>query len=204
MYAQTNCLGKKYNKEVINMFCIQCGGKLEEASNFCRHCGAKVSMRKEKEQDVEVLPSSIEGSLSQGAKESLAKLKEKYGCGTKSKALVPKKRTCESKELLIHVMDKKKRALKRAFPSENGLTGCISITTNYTETPGDWISALKTHFNGNMEFVLYIMDKNGLEPMDADCNLKKLESSKIQKKANLKIYAMVNGKGNVMRLLYFW
>ncbi|XP_078334081.1 uncharacterized protein LOC111110957 [Crassostrea virginica] len=108
---------------VEKMFCIQCGGKLEEASNFCRHCGAKVSMRKEKEQDVEVLPSSIEGSLSQGnklisdiihygAKESLAKLKEKYGCGTKSKALVPKKRTCESKvniydfhSLALHMHD---------------------------------------------------------------------------------------------------
>lgn len=165
-------------------------------AKFCGNCGTKVpSASTETDPGVEVLPPScIQGTLSQGAMESLAKLKEKYATSHRHKS-VSKKRPSESKELIIHVMDKKKKALKRAFPSNNGLTGCLKIEANYNETTENWMDSLKNHFRGNIEFIPHIMGRNGLEPISSDCRLEQLESMKIQKKSALKIYAMAKGKG---------
>nr|XP_034337190.1 uncharacterized protein LOC117680494 isoform X1 [Crassostrea gigas] len=178
------------------MFCMECGMQLADGkAKFCGNCGTKVpSASKETDPGVEVLPPSfVQGTLSQGAMESLAKLKEKYPTNIGHKP-VSKKRTSESKEMIIHVMDKKKKALKRAFPSDSGLTGCLKIKANYNQTTKNWMDSLKHHFRGNIDFIPHIMGRNGLEPISTDCSLEQIESMKIQKKSALKIYAMAKGK----------
>nr|XP_034331086.1 uncharacterized protein LOC105326511 isoform X5 [Crassostrea gigas] len=178
------------------MFCMECGMQLADGkAKFCGNCGTKVpSASKETDPGVEVLPPSfVQGTLSQGAMESLAKLKEKYPSNIGHKP-VSKKRTSESKELIVHVMDKKKKALKRAFPSDSGLTGCLKMKANYNQTTKNWMDSLKHHFRGNIDFIPHIMGRNGLEPISTDCSLEQIESMKIQKKSALKIYAMAKGK----------
>uniref|UniRef100_A0A8W8JTF0 Zinc-ribbon domain-containing protein n=1 Tax=Magallana gigas TaxID=29159 RepID=A0A8W8JTF0_MAGGI len=81
------------------MFCMECGMQLADGkAKFCGNCGTKVpSASKETDPGVEVLPPSfVQGTLSQGAMESLAKLKEKYPTNIGHKP-VSKKRTSESK-----------------------------------------------------------------------------------------------------------
>uniref|UniRef100_A0A8W8J478 Zinc-ribbon domain-containing protein n=1 Tax=Magallana gigas TaxID=29159 RepID=A0A8W8J478_MAGGI len=185
------------------MFCMECGMQLADGkAKFCGNCGTKVpSASKETDPGVEVLPPSfVQGTLSQGAMESLAKLKEKYPSNIGHKP-VSKKRTSESKELIVHVMDKKKKALKRAFPSDSGLTGCLKMKANYNQTTKNWMDSLKHHFRGNIDFIPHIMGRNGLEPISTDCSLEQIESMKIQKKSALKIYAMAKGKGNYIEHL---
>lgn len=104
-------------------------------------------------------------------------------------------------EMIIHVMDKKKKALKRAFPSDSGLTGCLKIKANYNQTTKNWMDSLKHHFRGNIDFIPHIMGRNGLEPISTDCSLEQIENMKIQKKSALKIYAMAKGKGNYIEHL---
>uniref|UniRef100_A0A8W8J147 Zinc-ribbon domain-containing protein n=1 Tax=Magallana gigas TaxID=29159 RepID=A0A8W8J147_MAGGI len=190
------------------MFCMECGMQLADGkAKFCGNCGTKVpSASKETDPGVEVLPPSfVQGTLSQGAMESLAKLKEKYPSNIGHKP-VSKKRTSESKELIVHVMDKKKKALKRAFPSDSGLTGCLKMKANYNQTTKNWMDSLKHHFRGNIDFIPHIMGRNGLEPISTDCSLEQIESMKIQKKSALKIYAMAKGKayGTIKMDLYVW
>lgn len=59
----------------------------------------------------------------------------------------------------------------------------------------------KYYFRGNIDFIFYIMGRNGLEFISIDCSLEQIESMKIQKKFVLKIYVMVKGKGNYIEYL---
>lgn len=100
-------------------------------------------------------------------------------------------------------MDKNKKALKRAFPCEEGLTGCVKISTSPGQTTRDWMTSLREHFKGSIEFVPYVMGRSGLQRMNEDATLLELESMKVPKKP-LKVYAMAKGKGTSQKVLCFW
>lgn len=80
-------------------------------------------------------------------------------------------------------MDLKKKALKRLFPSEDGLTGCITITSTYEETVREWLEKLSTHFTGHIDFKAYIMGSEGLQALEMHWTLEKVECQKPKKTA---------------------
>lgn len=46
-------------------------------------------------------------------------------------------------DLSIHIMDGGKRPLKRLFSGDTSLSGCIKISTDYSETIAEWMGKLK-------------------------------------------------------------
>lgn len=99
-------------------------------------------------------------------------------------------------------MDLKKKALKRLFPSEDGLTGCITITSTYEETVREWLEKLSTHFTGHIDFKAYIMGSEGLQALEMHWTLEEVECQK-PKKRPLKVYAMAKGKGKFITISLF-
>lgn len=97
-------------------------------------------------------------------------------------------------------MDGGKKPLKRLFPGDTGLSGCIKISTDYTETITEWMGKLEKHFSKGLTFIPYVMGIGGLETIeDESFSLKTLEELKTKRKqyGQPKIYAMVKGKGNL-------
>jgi hypothetical protein len=98
-------------------------------------------------------------------------------------------------------MDKGKRALKRAFPGDDGMTGCVKIDL-LEEDPcvGNIMESVAEKFSGKFEFVPFIMGGDGLQSVPCELTIRKLGKSKSKP---TKIYAMAKGKGIHMKLFLF-
>ncbi|XP_061167728.1 uncharacterized protein LOC133176642 [Saccostrea echinata] len=176
------------------MFCMECGRSLADFAKFCGNCGAQVQHVKDKDSATSGSRAIEVGCLSPDAKKSLAILKAKY---------LPKKKEIKEKkgerssvnEIQIQIMDGKKKALKRAFPSETGLTGTLKMPVKPGENAKDWMKRLTSQFRGKISFVPFIMGPGGLQELSepAAFNIENLSALKTQRKA--KIYALAKGKG---------
>lgn len=100
-------------------------------------------------------------------------------------------------------MDLKKKALKRLFTSEDGLTGCITITSTYEETVREWTEKLSTHFTGHIDFKAYIMGSEGLQALEMHWTLEKVECQKPKKNCPLKFMQWPKEKVNSSKFLLF-
>ncbi|XP_062610441.1 FK506-binding protein 5-like [Saccostrea cucullata] len=149
--------------------------------------------------DCEVLPADLkvaEENLSKGCKESLEFLKQKYGPKSLHLKSKPKPDRSISKELIVHIMDGKNRALKRAFPTNSGLSGCLKISTSYSENAENWMAKISGMFRGKIEFIPCIMGNCGIETIESprEFSLDDLEKKTAKKYVPLKIYARARGK----------
>ncbi|XP_062582465.1 uncharacterized protein LOC134244220 isoform X2 [Saccostrea cucullata] len=186
---------------MFQMFCVECGTCLNGLAKFCGHCGAQVQVDKNSVPTCSSQAMEIE-SLSPDAKKSLAFLKAKYSPALKKEKKEKKgakSSTDMINEIQMQILDGKKKALKRAFPSDTGLTGALKLTINPAENATEWMRRLNGKFSGKINFIPYIMGPAGLEEINEpeEFNVNSLASLKTQKKTTgtLKMYALAKGKG---------
>lgn len=56
-----------------------------------------------------------------------------------------------------------KRLLYIVFPGDTGLSGCINISTDYSEIIAEWMGKLEKKFSKGLTFIPYVMVIGGLE-----------------------------------------
>lgn len=56
-----------------------------------------------------------------------------------------------------------KRLLYIVFPGDTDLSGCINISTDYSETIAEWMGKLEKKFSKGLTFIPYVMVIGGLE-----------------------------------------